>query len=146
MYSGNGSEYAPEWLSSLASGAFLFMYFVVLVIIVAAWWKIFTKAGQPGWFSLIPILNIYTMLQIVQRPAWWLLLYLVPIVNVVISIIVTVDTARVFGKGVGFALGLMFLPYIFYVILGFGDARYQPGNLSGYAPPAPPAPPVAPAG
>ncbi|MBG0770099.1 MAG: signal peptidase I [Anaerolineaceae bacterium] len=94
------------------------------VISVAASWKIFVKAGQPGWVVLIPIYNIIVLLEIVGRPTWWLLLMLIPGVNFVISIILTFDLAASFGKDTGFGFGLFFLSFIFMLILAFGDARY----------------------
>lgn len=96
----------------------------VVVFMIAAAWKVFTKAGEPGWFSLIPILNTYTVIKIAGRPGWWLILTFVPVVNVVIMVIVIVDLATAFGKGVGFALGLMLLSPIFIAILGWGSSRY----------------------
>ncbi len=98
----------------------------IAVFAIAGMWTTFSKAGQPGWGCLIPIYNALLMLRIAGRPAWWLLLLLVPVVNIVIVIIVAVDIARNFGKGVGFGLGLAFLGIIFYPILGFGSAQYQP--------------------
>lgn len=100
------------------------IYLVIGVIIIASLWKVFTKAGKPGWAAIIPIYNIYVLLQIVGRPWWWLLLMLIPFVNFVIAIIVYIDLAKSFGKGVGFGLGLLFLSFIFFPILGFGDAQY----------------------
>jgi hypothetical protein len=97
----------------------------VLIVQIAGMWKVFDKAGQPGWAAIIPIYNVYVMLQIVGRPAWWLILFLVPVVNLVVSILVMIDVAKAFGKGVGYALGLIFLSFIFWPLLGFGDARYR---------------------
>jgi hypothetical protein len=112
-------------MTALGSGVGLVIYFAVLIVMVAAYWKVFTKAGKAGWLSIIPIINLAIMLEIVKRPVWWLVLYLVPFVNIVVHVIVTLDTARAFGKGSGFGLGLFFLPVIFYPILGFGSARYE---------------------
>jgi hypothetical protein len=92
---------------------------------IAAIWKTFVKAGQPGWAAVIPIYNGIVMLQIAGRPVWWFLLYFIPLVNIIIAIIVMIDFAKSFGKGVGFALGLIFLPIIFFPILAWGDAQYQ---------------------
>ena len=102
-----------------------FIYLAILILIIVGGWKMFEKAGQPGWGVLIPIYNAYLVLKIVGRPAWWLILFLIPIVSLVISIIVIVDLAKSFGKGVGFAIGIFFLGFIFVPILGFGDAEYQ---------------------
>ena len=94
------------------------------VVALIAIWKIFTKAGKPGWAALIPIYNTYTLLEIVGREWWWLLLLLIPGVNVVILIIVIFDLAKSFGKDTGFGFGLLFLSPIFILILGFGKAQY----------------------
>lgn len=103
-------------------GALILLALVVLVI--ASLWVIFTKAGQPGWASLIPVYNLYVMLQIVGKPAWWLFLFLIPVINLIPSILLNFDLARSFRKGPGFALGLIFLPMIFLPILAFSDATY----------------------
>lgn len=89
-------------------------------------WRIFEKAGKPGWAVLIPIFNTLVQLEIVQRPLWWILLTLVPGVNLVITIIIIFDLAKVFGKENGFAFGLLFLAPIFVPILALGSAVYTP--------------------
>ena len=96
-------------------------YYILLAI---AMWKVFTKAGKPGWACIIPIYNVIVLLQIAKRPVWWFLLFLVPVVNFIIIIVVSIDIAKAFGKGAGFGLGLAFLGPIFYPILGFSDAAY----------------------
>jgi len=109
------------------SGLVLGVWLAVMILCVVSLWRVFVKAGQPGWGILIPIYNAYLFLKVAGRPGWWLILLFIPVVNFVISIVVTFDIARRFGKGVGFGLGLLFLGIIFYPILAFGDARYQPG-------------------
>jgi hypothetical protein len=127
------------------SAVFWFLYVAFIVVYLAAGWVVFTKAGEDGWKSLIPIYNLYVLLKIVGRPGWWLILYLIPIVNVVIWIIVSIDLAKSFGKGTGFAIGLILLTPIFYLILAFGDATYRgPAAATGGAA-APPAMPPSPA-
>lgn len=96
----------------------------VLVLVIAGLWKVFTKAGEAGWKSIIPIWNIIVLLRIAGRPWWWLFLFLIPIVNFIIAIIVWNDLSKSFGKGVGFTIGLILLYPIFIMILGFGSARY----------------------
>ena len=113
--------------------AMIFGLLVALVLIVAMW-KIFTKAGQPGWASIIPIYNIYIWCKIVGRPWWWILLMLIPFVNFIICIILCIDLAKSFGKGVGFGIGLALLGIIFFPILGFGSAQYQGPAAGGLAP------------
>jgi hypothetical protein len=105
-------------------GVIVWVAFAVLMI--ASMWKIFTKAGKPGWAAIIPIYNLIVLLEIAGKPLWWFILMLIPFVNIVVFIMVLVSIARNFGKGVGFAIGMLLLPFIFYPMLGFGDARYQP--------------------
>ena len=103
----------------------LLIQLAIVVVVVASLWKIFVKAGHPGWAAIIPIYNIFIMLKIAGRPWWWLLLMFIPIVGLVIAIMVSVDLAKSFGKGVLFGIGLALLSFIFYPILAFGDAEYQ---------------------
>ncbi len=101
------------------------IYLAVVVLVIAGIWKVFVKAGQPGWASIIPIYNIYVLTQIVGKPAWWVVLFLIPFVNVIIAILLSIELAKVFGKSAGFGIGLALLGFVFYPILGFGDAQYQ---------------------
>jgi hypothetical protein len=124
------------------------IYAAVVLLYIASLWVVFTKAGHPGWAAIIPIYNLYILLKVAGRPGWWLILYIIPIVNFVILIIVDVDVAKSFGKGTGFGIGLVFLPFIFFPILAWGDARYlgpaggQGGAMPSQAPPPPPPPPA----
>ena len=95
-----------------------------MVAVIAGFWKVFTKAGKPGWASIVPIYNVYVMLQIAGRPGWWLLLFVIPLVNIVIGILVAIDIAKSFNKSAGYGIGLALLGFIFYPMLGFSDARY----------------------
>lgn len=103
----------------------LLLYLGIIVIIFASYWKIFEKADKPGWAGIIPIYNFIVMLEIVGRPLWWIVLVLIPVVNFFVLIILFIDLAKSFGKGVGFGLMLFFLSIIFFPILAFGDAKYQ---------------------
>lgn len=103
----------------------ILLYILVIVVEIAALWKVFVKAGHPGWAAIIPIYNTYILLKIAGRPAWWLILFFIPIVNFVIAIIVFNDISKSFGKGVGFTVGLILLGFIFIPILGFGSAQYR---------------------
>lgn len=111
--------------NGLLGGVFWLFWLAWLVLILVAGWKMYVKAGQQGWVSLIPILNILGLLKIVHRPWWWILLMLIPFVNFVVVIILMLDLAKAFGKGVGTALLLILLTPIGYLLLGFGDAQYQ---------------------
>ena len=115
-YSASGQGEAPGplfWIFEIA----------VTVLIVASMWKIFSKAGQPGWAAIIPIYNFIVWCKIVGRSAWWVLLLL--ICFPIFYIILCIDLAKSFGKGVGFAIGLILLSVVFFPILGFGSATYQ---------------------
>jgi hypothetical protein len=111
--------------STLFSVPFLLGSLALLVVVIAGMWKLFEKAGHPGWACIIPFYNIYIMLKIAGRPGWWLLLMLLPIVNILISIVLAIDIAKAFGQGAAFGFFLNFLlGGIGYVILGFGNYRY----------------------
>ena len=103
-------------------GLFFFIYFV---LVIASIWKIFTKAGKPGWASIIPIYNVIVLLEIIGKQVWWIVLFLIPFVNIIISIITTNEVSKSFGRGAGTTVGLIFLPFIFYPVLAFGSAQYQ---------------------
>lgn len=97
---------------------------IVGIVMIAAMWKMFSKAGQPGWAAIIPIYNVYVLCKVVGRPGWWVILTLIPFVNIVIGIILGIDLAKSFGKDVGYAVLLILLPIIGYPMLGFGSAAY----------------------
>ena len=111
-------------MSPEQSTATTIVMLIVAVIVIIAMWKIFTKAGQAGWKSLIPIYNIYTFVKIADGNGWKFLLLCLPIVNIVYAIMLTFRLAKSFGKGVGFGFGLLFLEGIFVLILAFGKAQY----------------------
>lgn len=101
------------------------VWLALIVLIVAANWKIYQKAGKPGWASIIPIYNIIVLLEIVGKPIWWIFLFLIPLVNIIFGVWVTNLLSKSFGKDEGFTVGLILLGIVFYPILGFGDAKYQ---------------------
>ena len=117
-YSYSSEGKAPSPVSTIVG-------LLIALLLIVAMWKVFTKAGQPGWASIIPIYNLYVWCKIVGRPWWWILLMLIPLVNFIILIILFIDLAKSFGKGIGFAIGLILLSIIFFPILGFGSATYQ---------------------
>lgn len=126
----------PDLLVGMIS-AYLGLVAVIALFAIIVGWKIFTKAGQPGWAVLVPIYNLYVYTQIVKRPGWWILLYfasVIPVVGslavLVVSIMDTIRLAKVFGKGTGFGVGLLLLGVIFYPILAFGDSNYDESQLA----------------
>lgn len=96
----------------------------VVVFMIASVWKVFAKAGEPGWAAIVPIYNIVVMLKIAGKPVWWIILFIIPFVNIIISLLVFLGIAKNFGKGGGFGVGLWLLGFIFFPILGFGDAKF----------------------
>jgi len=103
---------------------FLVCWLGLSLLMLVSMWVVLKKAGQPGWAILVPIYNVYVMLKVAGMPAWWLLLMFLPIINAIASIMMVLGIAKNFGKGAGFAVGLLFLPFIFYPVLAFGDAQY----------------------
>ena len=103
-----------------------------LVIPIIGWWKVFVKAGKPGWAAIVPVYNVVVLTQIAGKPDWWAVLFFVPFVNLAVMVILGMGVAKCFGCSDGFGVGLGLLPGIFYPILGFGKAKY----LGPQAPPA----------
>jgi len=111
---------------------FIFIWLAIVVFEIVAMWKIYEKAGQPGWAAIIPIYNVIVLLKMVGKPLWWLILLIIPVVNIVFLIWMTNMLSKSFGKDEGFTVGLLLLGFVFYPILGFGDAKY----LGPYGDPA----------
>ena len=93
----------------------------LFLIVAIGLWKVFEKAGQPGWTAIIPFVNYFFLAMAAGRPAWWGILMFVPLVNIIVWFIVAIDLAKRFGRGTGFGIGIALLPIIFIPILGFGD-------------------------
>ena len=117
--------------SGAGVGILVVIYIAVIVFEIAALWQIFVKASEAGWKAIIPIWNTLVILKIVGRPWWWIILFLIPIVNIVIFIIVYLDLAKSFAKSTGFAVGLILLSFIFIPILGFGPSTYSGPYAAG---------------
>ncbi len=99
-----------------------------IVGFVAGMWRVFEKAGRPGWATIVPIYGMVVLLRITNQSRWCMLLVLIPGVNVLTWFIINLNLAWRFGKDLGYAFGLTVLPFIFYPILGFGRARFRPGR------------------
>lgn len=111
-----------------AAAGILVVYYIIMlalaVLILVGLWKVFVKAGKPGWGAIVPFYNAYCLFDMSFGNGWLFLLCFVPCVNVVMQIIMYVKLAHAFGKSGGFAVGLIFLPFVFVPMLGFGDAQY----------------------
>lgn len=160
LFSSAGTQLTDSEATALVFGSFFGMFagmftailvvgLIVAVLMIIAWWRIFTKAGEKGWKSIIPIYNLYIYCKIVGISFWkWIiamfvlgfvgglfttsvpvLATIISIANAVVSLIFYIlmarNTAKAFGKGTGFAVGLFFLPNIFQLILAFGSAEYK---------------------
>jgi len=106
------------------SPSLIIVWLAFMVFIIAAIWKVFEKAGQPGWAAIIPIYNLYILTKIAGKPGWWVLMFLIPFVNFIFLIWLYNMVSKSFGKDEGFTVGLLILGFIFWPILGFGSARY----------------------
>lgn len=98
---------------------------VIAVISLVGMWKIFVKAGKPGWGAIIPFYNTYCLFEMSFGTGWLFLLTFVPCVNAVILIIMWIKLAQAFGKGAAFGVGILFFPFIFLPMLGFGAAQFE---------------------
>jgi hypothetical protein len=110
------------------SKLFWVVWCAAIVFFLATMWRVFEKAGKPGWASLIPIYNGLVMLDMAGKPRWWFFLYLIPLVNIVVAFKVVIEIAHRFGKSTAFGIGLALLGFIFFPILAFGDAAYTPAT------------------
>jgi len=133
----NGQEVpcSPAFVGGIFAlfGVVWILDLALMILMIVGMWKVYSKAGKPGWASLIPVYNLVVMLEIIGKPVWWVILAFIPFVNVVVGVIVAYHLAKAFGKGIGYAVGLIFLSFIFFPILGFGKAVY-----TGVATPATP--------
>lgn len=115
------------WLSAMfgVGGGLVALAFYVVIVI--GFWRTFSKAGIPGILAIIPIVNLFCLLKIARMSFWFILLYLVPIANVVLAIVVAVKVGRNFGHGGAFSFFLLWLfPIIGYLIVGFSNDRFEP--------------------
>lgn len=111
-------------MAALFGGVLGIVYLAILVVVIIGCWKLFEKAGKPGWAAIVPIYNIIVLLEIVGRPLWWVVLFLIPCVSIVAAVMVCIDLAKSFGKDVAYGIGLALLGFIFFPMLGFGSAQY----------------------
>jgi hypothetical protein len=113
-------------LQSSGSGNIeLFVTLALTAAIFAGLWKMFEKAGEPGWAGIIPIYNLYVLVRISGNAWWWFILFFIPVINFFATMKISIDVAGKFNRGILFGLGLTFISFIFYPLLGFGDYQYQ---------------------
>jgi hypothetical protein len=110
---------------------FMLVYLAIIIAFLAGMWKMFEKAGKPGWAAIIPIYNLVVLVEITGRPIWWAVLLLIPCVQLIFFLIVSIDLAKSFGKSELFGIGIWLLGFIFIPILGFGSDRYVGPTAAG---------------
>lgn len=112
----------------------LIIYLAVLIFYLFVMWRVFEKAGQQGFLAIIPIVNVYVMVtELAGKPWWWMILLFIPFVNFFVGIMVVHAISENFGHGIGFTLGLIFLGFIFFPILAFGDSQFMGGRKQKYS-------------
>jgi hypothetical protein len=117
----NEANGAPPTIALIISGVVVLS---LVVFFVVTMWKIYAKAGEPGWAALVPIYSQIVRMKISGSPLWWVVFILLPPIYIIFAIIATVGLAERFGKGGWYAVGLIVLPMIFYPMLAFGNAIY----------------------
>jgi len=121
------NEYESYEGSGVAAGigaVAIIVYLAIIVLLIVGMWKVFEKAGKPGWAAIIPIYNLIILIEIVGKPMIWILWLIIPCVNIVFLVWLYNLMSKSFGKSEGFTVGLVIFPYIFWPLLGFGDAKY----------------------
>ncbi|NCY17429.1 MAG: signal peptidase I [Actinobacteria bacterium] len=118
-------------MSGSTAAVILFAVAIISVLHIIGMWKVLVKGGEPGAFSLLNLItclipvSFIPIMRMIGRPTWWVVLLYIPIVNLVVILIVSIELSRSFGKGTGFGIGLWILAPIFYIILGFGSSTYR---------------------
>lgn len=105
--------------------AFLLLILAVSILLIAANWVIYERAGRAGWKCLIPFYNIYVLMEISGKPGWWMFLLIIPLVGLVIYFLAMLSLAKKFGRSELFGVGIFLLPMIFLPLLAFGGSQYE---------------------
>jgi hypothetical protein len=116
--------------SSGSGNVELFATVALTAVVFAGFWKVFEKAGEPGWAGIIPLYNLYVLVRISGNAWWWFILFFIPVINLLATVKISIDVAGKFNRGVLFGLGLTFISFIFYPLLGFGNYEYQDAGHS----------------
>lgn len=115
-----------SYAANLASIIYLVVFLTALVnvLVIAGMWATVSKSGEPGWSQIIPIYNLLVLLKVAKKPAWWIIWFIIPFSLPIVLLIVLHSISKSYGKGFGYTLGLFFLPFVFFPILGFGKSQY----------------------
>ncbi len=116
-------------LISIFGGAFFGLFFSLIITGLYGMWKTYEKANEPGWASIVPVYNMIVLVRIINKPFWWVIMFFIPIINLVFLIWAYNLLAKCFRKDVGFTVGLVLLGFIFFPLLGFGDSEYTKPEL-----------------
>ncbi len=114
---------------TIGFGLMIGMMLLIAAMLLAGRWRTYEKAGKPGWACIVPIYNVVVMTEIGKKPFWWIFMLILPIVNIVFYIMLVNSISKAFGKDEGWTVGLIFLPFVFYPMLAWGDAKYQYGDF-----------------
>lgn len=117
-----------DWFAYMLPFIFLSFVIYLAAMCIYAQWRLFKKAGKPGWASIVPVYNLVVQCEIARVPMWWIAMFFLPIVSIVFAIMLLNKFVQAYGKDAGFTVGMIFLPLIFMPILGFGDSRYVYGD------------------
>ena len=115
----------PETGSEMMALVFVGGGILFILLLIASFWKVFEKAGEAGWKSLIPIYNLFVLLRIAGCPGWWFLMFFLPVLNIYFMVVMHIRLAERFGKSALFGFALCFLGFIFFPVLAFGSATYE---------------------
>jgi hypothetical protein len=116
---------ADSWAQSIFSGVYSILYLVFAILVIIGGWKMLVKADRPGWGIIIPFYNTYLLCKVAGRPGWWLILFFIPIVNIIIWLIVALGISENFGHGAGYGILLWLFPWLMFLVLGFGGDQYK---------------------
>lgn len=116
---------AESWSETVFSGTWAVIEVIFAVLVIIGGWKMLVKADRPGWGIIIPFYNTYLLCKVAGRPGWWLILFFIPIVNIIMWLIVALGIAENFGHGAGYGILLWLFPPIMFLVLGFGGDTYR---------------------
>jgi Family of unknown function (DUF5684) len=120
-----GGDIRTDDLLIAAALATAITFFLLAVPTLAGLWKVFEKAGQPGWAALVPVYQLVVLHRIAGHPGWWGLVCFIPCVYVVLGVLVCLDLAKRFGQSPLVGIGLLVAPFVGFPLLGFGGAKYE---------------------
>jgi len=120
------AEQAAERAGAAASTTTSLMLLAAVLLTIAAIWKVFERAGEPGWAVLVPFYNLYVLTKVAQVSGWWVLAMFIPFLGIVAAFVIAIGVAKRFGKSSGFGIGIALLPFLFYPMLAWGDGEASP--------------------